>query len=151
MCLLAPIHLSENKQLPSKLSWLSLLDGLPIGGQMLPLHQMKNIYAFFTCAHFVVPFSEGLTSVMSQGALPPYPILRAVSPFSRYVSRVLVYDSVVDKKWCFLCSSWLSIDVGDCVLDKVFPVATEQDRKQFRYFLSVFFSKCKLTVFFNLR
>ncbi|XP_028608529.1 polycystic kidney disease protein 1-like 2 [Grammomys surdaster] len=57
---------------------------------------------------------------------------------SWYVSRVLVYDSVVDRKWYFLCNSWLSIDVGDCVLDKVFPVATEQDRKQFSH---LFFTK----------
>uniref|UniRef100_A0A8C5LJS9 Polycystin-1-like protein 2 n=1 Tax=Jaculus jaculus TaxID=51337 RepID=A0A8C5LJS9_JACJA len=55
-----------------------------------------------------------------------------------YVSRVLVYDPVTDRKWCFLCNSWLSIDVGDCVLDKVFPVATEQDRKQFSH---LFFMK----------
>lgn len=57
-----------------------------------------------------------------------------VRPFCRYVSRVLVHDLAMDRKWYFLCNSWLSIDVGDCVLDKVFPVATEQDRKQFRYF-----------------
>lgn len=80
--------------------------------------------------------------MISQGVLPPHLILRGASPFSRYVSRVLVYDSVVDRKWYFLCNSWLSVDVGDCVLDKVFPVATEQDRKQFRYFLSVFFGEC---------
>ncbi|XP_028731528.1 polycystic kidney disease protein 1-like 2 isoform X2 [Peromyscus leucopus] len=57
---------------------------------------------------------------------------------SWYVSRVLVYDPVLDRKWYFLCNSWLSIDVGDCVLDKVFPVATEQDRKQFSH---LFFTK----------
>ncbi|XP_040592237.1 polycystic kidney disease protein 1-like 2 isoform X2 [Mesocricetus auratus] len=57
---------------------------------------------------------------------------------SWYVSRVLVYDPVVDRKWYFLCNSWLSIDVGDCILDKVFPVATEQDRKQFSH---LFFTK----------
>lgn len=57
---------------------------------------------------------------------------------SRYVSRVLVHDLAMDRKWYFLCNSWLSIDVGDCVLDKVFPVATEEDRKQFRY-CSLFF------------
>ncbi|XP_008584536.1 PREDICTED: polycystic kidney disease protein 1-like 2 isoform X1 [Galeopterus variegatus] len=57
---------------------------------------------------------------------------------SWYVSRVLVYDLAMDKKWYFLCNSWLSIDVGDCVLDKVFPVATEQDRKQFSH---LFFMK----------
>ncbi|XP_070941099.1 polycystin-1-like protein 2 isoform X1 [Macaca nemestrina] len=52
---------------------------------------------------------------------------------SWYVSRVLVYDLAMDRKWYFLCNSWLSINVGDCVLDKVFPVATEQDRKQFSH------------------
>ncbi|XP_053465162.1 polycystic kidney disease protein 1-like 2 [Nycticebus coucang] len=57
---------------------------------------------------------------------------------SWYVSRVRVYDLAMDRKWYFLCNSWLSIDVGDCVLDKVFPVATEQDRKQFSH---LFFMK----------
>ncbi|XP_046290740.1 polycystin-1-like protein 2 isoform X1 [Marmota monax] len=57
---------------------------------------------------------------------------------SWYVSRVMVYDLAMDKKWYFLCNSWLSINVGDCVLDKVFPVATEQDRKQFSH---LFFMK----------
>ncbi|XP_012602024.2 polycystin-1-like protein 2 [Microcebus murinus] len=57
---------------------------------------------------------------------------------SWYVSRVLVHDLAMDQKWYFLCNSWLSIDVGDCVLDKVFPVATEQDRKQFSH---LFFMK----------
>ncbi|XP_037671501.1 polycystic kidney disease protein 1-like 2 [Choloepus didactylus] len=57
---------------------------------------------------------------------------------SWYVSRVLVHDLTMDQKWYFLCNSWLSIDVGDCVLDKVFPVATEQDRKQFSH---LFFMK----------
>nr|XP_023493143.1 polycystic kidney disease protein 1-like 2 [Equus caballus] len=56
---------------------------------------------------------------------------------SWYVSRVLVHDLAMDRKWYFLCNSWLSIDVGDCVLDKVFPVATEQDRKQFSHLFFV--------------
>lgn len=77
--------------------------------------------------------------MVSQGGPAPRLVLRAASPSSRYVSRVLVYDPAAERKWHFLCNSWLSIDVGDCVLDKVFPVATEQDRKQFRYFPSVFF------------
>ncbi|KAM5262602.1 polycystin-1-like protein 3 [Ctenodactylus gundi] len=57
---------------------------------------------------------------------------------SWYVSQVLVCDLVTSQKWYFLCNSWLSTDVGDCVLDKVFPVATEQDRKQFSH---LFFRK----------
>uniref|UniRef100_A0A8C5SYB1 Polycystin 1 like 2/pseudo n=1 Tax=Laticauda laticaudata TaxID=8630 RepID=A0A8C5SYB1_LATLA len=55
-----------------------------------------------------------------------------------YVNRVLIHDVATDQKWYFLCNSWLAIDVGDCVLDKVFPVATEQDMKQFS---NLFFMK----------
>ncbi|KAM4723032.1 polycystin-1-like protein 2 [Rhinophrynus dorsalis] len=57
---------------------------------------------------------------------------------SWYVNRVLVHDVEMDQKWYFLCSSWLSIEVGDCVLDKVFSVATEEDMKQFS---NLFFMK----------
>ncbi|XP_006888947.1 PREDICTED: polycystic kidney disease protein 1-like 2 [Elephantulus edwardii] len=56
---------------------------------------------------------------------------------SWYVSRVLVHDLLMGKKWHFLCNSWLSVEVGDCTLDKVFPVATEQDRKQFSHLFSL--------------
>uniref|UniRef100_A0A8C3BVY4 Polycystic kidney disease protein 1-like 2 n=1 Tax=Cairina moschata TaxID=8855 RepID=A0A8C3BVY4_CAIMO len=57
---------------------------------------------------------------------------------SWYVNRVMVQDLAWDQKWYFLCNSWLAIDIGDCVLDKVFPVATEQDMKQFS---NLFFMK----------
>ncbi|NWI70106.1 PK1L2 protein, partial [Todus mexicanus] len=57
---------------------------------------------------------------------------------SWYVNRVLVHDLAWDQKWYFLCNSWLAIDIGECVLDKVFPVATEHDMKQFR---NLFFMK----------
>ncbi|NXO69413.1 PK1L2 protein, partial [Phainopepla nitens] len=57
---------------------------------------------------------------------------------SWYVNRVLVHDLTWDQKWYFLCNSWLAIDIGECVLDKVFPVATEQDMKQFS---NLFFMK----------
>ncbi|NXS56995.1 PK1L2 protein, partial [Brachypteracias leptosomus] len=57
---------------------------------------------------------------------------------SWYVNRVLVHDLAWDQKWYFLCNSWLAIDIGECVLDKVFPVATVQDMKQFS---NLFFMK----------
>ncbi|XP_044125233.1 polycystic kidney disease protein 1-like 2 [Bufo gargarizans] len=57
---------------------------------------------------------------------------------SWYVNRVLVHDVEMDQRWYFLCSSWLSIEVGDCVLDKEFNVATEEDMKQFS---NLFFMK----------
>uniref|UniRef100_A0A8C5N1V4 Polycystin 1 like 2/pseudo n=1 Tax=Leptobrachium leishanense TaxID=445787 RepID=A0A8C5N1V4_9ANUR len=57
---------------------------------------------------------------------------------SWYVNRVLVHDLEMDHKWYVLCNSWLSVEVGDCVLDKVFNVATEEDMKQFS---NLFFMK----------
>uniref|UniRef100_A0A3Q3NL01 Polycystic kidney disease protein 1-like 2 n=1 Tax=Labrus bergylta TaxID=56723 RepID=A0A3Q3NL01_9LABR len=46
-----------------------------------------------------------------------------------YVNKVMVQDLESGQKWHFLCNSWLAIDVGECTLDKVFPVATEMDLK----------------------
>ncbi|XP_048461921.1 polycystic kidney disease protein 1-like 2 [Rhincodon typus] len=57
---------------------------------------------------------------------------------SWYVNRVTVLDLETDERWCFLCNSWLAIDVGDCLLDKAFPVATEMDLKRFS---NLFFMK----------
>ncbi|XP_051787973.1 polycystic kidney disease protein 1-like 2 [Erpetoichthys calabaricus] len=57
---------------------------------------------------------------------------------SWYINKVMVHDLEKDQKWHFLCNSWLSVDIGDCVLDKVFPVATEMDLKQFS---NLFFMK----------
>ncbi|KAL2088543.1 hypothetical protein ACEWY4_015442 [Coilia grayii] len=48
-----------------------------------------------------------------------------------YINKVMVQDMETGQKWHFLCSSWLAIDMGECVLDKVFPVATEMDLKRF--------------------
>ncbi|KAG7235120.1 hypothetical protein INR49_025225 [Caranx melampygus] len=49
-----------------------------------------------------------------------------------YVGNVMVQDTQTNQKWHFLCNSWLAIDMGDCTLDKVFPVSTEMDLKRFR-------------------
>ncbi|XP_041917756.1 polycystic kidney disease protein 1-like 2 isoform X1 [Alosa sapidissima] len=48
-----------------------------------------------------------------------------------YINKVMVQDIETGQKWHFLCSSWLAIDMGECVLDKVFPVAREMDLKKF--------------------
>ncbi|XP_017212723.2 polycystin-1-like protein 2 isoform X1 [Danio rerio] len=55
-----------------------------------------------------------------------------------YVNKVTVQDLENGQKWHFLCNSWLSIDLGECTLDKVFPVATEMDLKRFS---NLFFAK----------
>ncbi|XP_075878911.1 polycystin-1-like protein 2 [Nelusetta ayraudi] len=55
-----------------------------------------------------------------------------------YVNKVMVQDLDSGQKWHFLCNSWLAVDVGECTLDKVFPVATEVDLKRFS---NLFFMK----------
>uniref|UniRef100_A0A8C5BSP8 Polycystic kidney disease 1 like 2b n=1 Tax=Gadus morhua TaxID=8049 RepID=A0A8C5BSP8_GADMO len=55
-----------------------------------------------------------------------------------YINKVMVQDLETGQKWHFLCNSWLSIDMGECTLDKVFPVATETDLKKFS---NLFFMK----------
>ncbi|XP_027137142.1 polycystic kidney disease protein 1-like 2 [Larimichthys crocea] len=55
-----------------------------------------------------------------------------------YVNKVMVQDLETGQKWHFLCNSWLAVDVGECTLDKVFPVATEMDLKRFS---NLFFMK----------
>ncbi|KPP63740.1 hypothetical protein Z043_117975, partial [Scleropages formosus] len=57
---------------------------------------------------------------------------------SWYLSKVMVQDVETGQKWHFLCNSWLAVDMGECVLDKVFPVATEEDLKRFS---NLFFTK----------
>eukprot|EP00063_Salmo_salar_P007506 XP_013982341.1 PREDICTED: polycystic kidney disease protein 1-like 2 [Salmo salar] len=48
-----------------------------------------------------------------------------------YINKVTVQDVETGQKWHFLCNSWLAIDMSECTLDKVFPVATEMDLKKF--------------------
>ncbi|XP_074551429.1 polycystin-1-like protein 2 [Halichoeres trimaculatus] len=55
-----------------------------------------------------------------------------------YVGTVMVQDLQTQQKWHFLCNSWLAIDIGDCSLDKVFPVSTEIELKRFS---NLFFTK----------
>ncbi|XP_028329737.1 polycystic kidney disease protein 1-like 2 [Gouania willdenowi] len=57
---------------------------------------------------------------------------------SWYVNKVMVQDLETGQKWHFLCNSWLAVDVAECTLDKVFPVATEMDLKRFS---NLFFMK----------
>ncbi|XP_071256344.1 polycystin-1-like protein 2 [Salvelinus alpinus] len=55
-----------------------------------------------------------------------------------YINKVTVQDLETGQKWHFLCHSWLAIDMGQCILDKVFPVASDTDLKKFS---NLFFMK----------
>lgn len=110
--------------------------GILIKAPRIVKKNMKPLFPGFLILGLKV--CKGVSFMVSKEVLSLNLVLKSMGFFSRYVSRVLVHDLVMDQKWYFLCNSWLSINVGDCVLDKVFPVATEQDRKQFRYFFFFF-------------
>ncbi|XP_056121756.1 polycystic kidney disease protein 1-like 2 [Rhinichthys klamathensis goyatoka] len=55
-----------------------------------------------------------------------------------YVNSVMVEDLQTEQKWHFLCSAWLAVDIDDCTVERVFPVASEMDMKGFS---NLFFMK----------
>ncbi|CAJ1078835.1 polycystic kidney disease protein 1-like 2 [Xyrichtys novacula] len=55
-----------------------------------------------------------------------------------FVGNVMVQDLQTEQKWHFLCNSWLAIDMGDCSLDQVFSVSSEEELKKFS---NLFFTK----------
>ncbi|KAK7169828.1 hypothetical protein R3I94_000154 [Phoxinus phoxinus] len=55
-----------------------------------------------------------------------------------YVNSVMVEDLQTEQKWHFLCSSWLAVDIDDCTVERVFPIASEMDMKGFS---NLFFMK----------
>ncbi|XP_045071188.1 LOW QUALITY PROTEIN: polycystic kidney disease protein 1-like 2, partial [Coregonus clupeaformis] len=55
-----------------------------------------------------------------------------------YINKVMVQDLETGQKRHFLCNSWLAIDMGECILDKVFPVASDIELKKFS---NLFFMK----------
>ncbi|CAF91610.1 unnamed protein product, partial [Tetraodon nigroviridis] len=65
-------------------------------------------------------------------------LLRFCHLICRFVGTVMVQDLQTGQKWHFLCNTWLAIDMGDCSLDKVFPVSTELDLMRFS---NLFFMK----------
>lgn len=77
----------------------------------------------------MVQSSSGQIKVETTSAVALHKIVELIC---RYVNKVMVQDLDSGQKWHFLCNSWLAVDVGECTLDKVFPVATEMDLKRFR-------------------
>ncbi|XP_069757368.1 polycystin-1-like protein 2 isoform X2 [Narcine bancroftii] len=57
---------------------------------------------------------------------------------SWYVNHVTVVDVKAGQQWYFICNSWLAVDIGENVLDKVFHAASDEELKHFQ---NVFFMK----------
>ena len=49
----------------------------------------------------------------------------------RHINRIMVHDLQTQESWYFICHAWLAVDVGECTLDKTFPVASSEDLHQF--------------------
>ncbi|XP_032892396.1 polycystic kidney disease protein 1-like 2 [Amblyraja radiata] len=60
------------------------------------------------------------------------------SSSSWYINHVIIQDPETEQRWLFFCNCWLAVDFGEFSLDKVFPVASEAEMKDFR---NLFFMK----------
>ncbi len=54
---------------------------------------------------------------------------------SWFLKVVAVYDFQFKQKNYFLCDKWLSVGNGDGLIDRVLPVSTEKELKEFKYLL----------------
>ncbi|XP_058530814.1 polycystin-1-like protein 3 [Ochotona princeps] len=50
-----------------------------------------------------------------------------------YVTRVVVSDLTLQRKWHFLCHCWLAVDLGDCERDRIFLPASHGELLSFRH------------------
>ena len=50
-----------------------------------------------------------------------------------YVKQVSVRKIDTGQVWHFLCDRWLAVDEGDGMVDRIFPVASNEELKEFRH------------------
>uniref|UniRef100_UPI00398F8683 polycystin-1-like protein 2 n=1 Tax=Pristiophorus japonicus TaxID=55135 RepID=UPI00398F8683 len=87
-----------------------------------PIFQQGSVDEFL----LATPFPLGdLTSIRlwhnNSGAAPSW-----------YINHVIIQVPEADEKWYFFCNCWLALDLGEFVLDKTFPLATDAEMKDFR-------------------
>ena len=51
---------------------------------------------------------------------------------SWYVKQISIREISSDRVWHFLCEHWLAVDEGDGLIDRIFPVASDEEIKEFR-------------------
>ena len=49
-----------------------------------------------------------------------------------FVKQVSIREIDTDGVWYFVCESWLAVDEGDGMIDRIFPVASNTELKEFR-------------------
>lgn len=49
-----------------------------------------------------------------------------------YVKQISIREIATDGVWHFVCERWLAVDEGDGMIDRIFPVTSSQEMKEFR-------------------
>ena len=49
-----------------------------------------------------------------------------------FVKQISIREIDTDRVWHFVCESWLAVDEGDGLIDRIFPVASNTELKEFR-------------------
>ena len=96
-------------------------------------HCIRYIYHIFS-VHSATNGHQGCVRrpplIAAADARPP---TRLSVPCCRYVSQVTVTDTAGERKWHFLCNSWLATNLGDGERDRVFMPVSKKELFSFRY------------------
>lgn len=49
-----------------------------------------------------------------------------------YVKQISIREIATDGVWHFVCESWLAVDEGDGLIDRIFPVTSSEEMEEFR-------------------
>ncbi|KAI8504762.1 hypothetical protein Bbelb_178800 [Branchiostoma belcheri] len=55
---------------------------------------------------------------------------------SWFLSKIIVTDVNTDRKYYFLCDKWFAVEEGDGKVERIFPVASDQELKRFKTIFS---------------
>ena len=55
---------------------------------------------------------------------------------SWYLKNIIVHDIQTREKSYFICEKWLAIDKEDCLIERVLPISSKEDKIKFKYLLT---------------
>lgn len=55
---------------------------------------------------------------------------------SWYLKHIIVHDLQTREKFFFISEKWFAVDRGDCLIDRLLPVAGELQKKELTYLLA---------------
>ena len=66
----------------------------------------------------------------------------------RFVSRLILIDTVRNKRYYFVCNAWLAADIGDGLVDRQFTKATKKELHDAEH---LFFTNTTTFVFMSIK